>query len=682
MKLKTAFRNVWKKITAKNNEGRLAIFDSVFFYAVFSLVLEFVIEIMANHSFVAALKFAIFNPLGYLVNCLFIFFTLSIAFFIPKRTFAFIFISTIWLGLGFADFVLQFKRVTPFTAVDFTLIPSVAKIFSVYLNVFEIIGICLLVVVALTLLTLAAIKLKSYKVKLKKAISVFLLSGLTLFTSINLGLWTSSLSTNFYNLNDAYADYGFPYCFVVGIFDRGIDKPSDYDKTVIDDFLNSVDTQNNMPQSTPNIVYVQLESFFDVNYLNFLTYSENPVPYFESLKGRGISGLLSVPVVGSGTVNTEFEVLTGMNLDFFGAGEYPYKTVLKSHTCESVAYNLRELGYSSHAVHNYEGSFYDRHKVYPFLGFDSFTSLEYMNDVEYNASGKWPDDSILTGEILDALKSTDTPDFVMAVSVQGHGKYPPSEISESYTEKINVSYAPEHEKDIDLLPAYSYYINQIAEMDEFIEELITAINDFEEDTVVVLYGDHLPSLSIKDEDLSKGNIYTTEYVIYSNFGLERHASYIGETFTYRLSAEVLRSLGINNGILTKLHQSCADNENYEDWFKNLCYDMLSGDCYIYNGNKNYYPVADMKMGVRDIRIKGCYVKDGYIYVEGENFTEWSKIALNEKDLGNTEFISENLLRAVYNKKLLQANEIYVTQYSLTSEPLSKTEIFYFSYSNG
>lgn len=682
MKLKNKLGDIWKKLTKRNSEGSLAIFDSVTFYAVFSLILEFVIEIMSNHSFISAMKFLVFNPLGFIVNSLMIFFTLSISFFIPKRTFTFTVVSVIWFGLGFANFVLQFKRVTPLTAVDFSLIPSVAKIFSVYLSVIEIIGICVLVVLTIAALTLAAIKLKSHKVSLKKAAAVTVSSGLTLLVSLNLGIWTSALSTNFYNLNIAYADYGFPFCFVAGAFDRGIDKPSDYDKTVIDDFLSSVGSENNIPEKTPNIIYVQLESFFDVNYLNFLEYTENPVPNFEKLKSEGISGLLTVPVVGSGTVNTEFEVLTGMNLNFFGAGEYPYKTVLKSHTCESAAYNLMELGYSTHAIHNYEGSFYDRHKVYPYLGFESFTSLEYMNGVTYNASGKWPDDSVLTGEIIETLKSTNGPDFIMAVSVQGHGKYPPSEISEDYTERIGVSYAEGHEGDPDLLPAYSYYVNQMAEMDDFVMELVTAVKELDEDTLVVFYGDHLPSLSIKDEELSKGSIYTTEYLMVSNFGLEDRAEDIDDTTTYRLSAEILKMLGINNGVLTKLHQSCQDNEKYEDWFLNLCYDMLSGDRYVYEGNKNYYPVMDMKMGVRDIKISGCYLEGGYIYVEGENFTEWSEIAINGKTISNTEFISSNMIRAVYNRQLSGTNEIYVAQYSLTSELLGKTEIFYFTYSDG
>lgn len=41
------------------------------------------------------------------------------------------------------------------------------------------------------------------------------------------------------------------------------------------------------------------------------------------------SGYFEVPVVGAGTANTEFETIVGMNLHYFGPGEYPYKTVLR-----------------------------------------------------------------------------------------------------------------------------------------------------------------------------------------------------------------------------------------------------------------------------------------------------------------------------------------------------------------
>ena len=57
----------------------------------------------------------------------------------------------------------------------------------------------------------------------------------------------------------------------------------------------------------------------------------NPIPNFTKLKEECTSGFLTMPAIGAGTANSEFEVLTGFDVAYFGAGEYPYKTVLGKH---------------------------------------------------------------------------------------------------------------------------------------------------------------------------------------------------------------------------------------------------------------------------------------------------------------------------------------------------------------
>ena len=112
------------------------------------------------------------------------------------------------------------------------------------------------------------------------------------------------------------------------------------------------------------------------------------------------SGYLTVPAVGAGTANVEFEVMTGMSVKFFGPGEYPYKEILRTTTCESTPYDLKQLGYSSHAIHNHRGAFYGRNKVFSNMGFDTFTSLEYMNNV-MKTPKNWAKDALLTEQIVD-----------------------------------------------------------------------------------------------------------------------------------------------------------------------------------------------------------------------------------------------------------------------------------------
>lgn len=122
-----------------------------------------------------------------------------------------------------------------------------------------------------------------------------------------------------------------------------------------------------------------------------------------------------------------------MNVHDFGTGEYPYKTILQETPCESIAYDLKKLGLASHVIHNNTATFYDRNIVFPKLGFDSFTTLEYMNHVETNEIG-WAKDKILTKEIVRALSETKERDLIYTISVQPHGAYP----EESETADIKV----------------------------------------------------------------------------------------------------------------------------------------------------------------------------------------------------------------------------------------------------
>lgn len=173
----------------------------------------------------------------------------------------------------------------------------------------------------------------------------------------------------------------------------------------------------------PNIIFLQLESFYDVNNIKGYQYSTSPHPIYSYLKSNLPGGKLTVPSIGAGTANTEFEILTGMDVSFFGIAEYPYLSVLQRKTCESIANNVREYGYTSHAIHNHKGTFYDRHIVFPNLGFDTFTSIENTPIVIRNKRN-WGKDAMLLDPMLAALDSSENQDLLYTISVQPHGRYP------------------------------------------------------------------------------------------------------------------------------------------------------------------------------------------------------------------------------------------------------------------
>lgn len=604
-------------------------------YITAPFILELIIESLNRKSVIAGFEYMINSPLLFFFNMMIIMLTLSVASFFKREVFVFSSISIVWLIFGIVNFVILHFRVTPFSAVDFTLIKSAISVSGHYLSVLNIA--MLVVAVAVIVFSIICLYRKApyhntwnHKRFAISVLSVFILSMAIVFIKSSSNS-VQALATNYTNISEAYENYGFVYCFTNSIIDTGIAKPDDYSEESVKAVKDKLKKSKTKLKDNPNIIMIQLESFFDVDNVKGMSFSEDPLPVFHSLEENYSSGLLTVPTVGAGTVNTEFEVLTGMRQHDFGVCEYPYKTVLKSTASESVCNNLSKLGYKSHAVHNNEATFYGRNKVFSSLGFDSFTSKEYMNGITENPNG-WSNDDIMSDEIIKTLDSTDGPDFTFGITVQSHGKY---DVDTDINQKIKVSGAP-----AGMESQYSYYVNEIAEVDDMIGDLIDKLSKRDEKSVVVLYGDHLPSLDITANELNNASLYQTQYVIWDNLGLKKEDKDIA---SYQLYPEVFNRLGIHEGLIDRYQQQI--DENSEDYLSDLAtleYDLLYGENYAYNGS-NPFEASDMTMGTDKVKIKDVKkTDDGYV-VTGKGFTGYTEILFNGNKLKG-EFIDDSHIR--------------------------------------
>ena len=647
--------------------------DRLPLYLLLATVLTFLVESLSRHSPIAALVFLWESPLAYLVNYGIILLTLLPALAFKKRMAAVTMLSFVWVALGIAQCIILFTRVTPLTGTDISIALSVITIITSYLTVFQIILICLALLGAVTFVVVLFIKVPRHAVHWKRLGTVF--SAFLVGTALLLGLGfaTGQLSTQFPNLATAYNDYGFPYCFGLSVVDRGVDRPLDYGEELITDILEELPDTDDAPvsddgeRSAPNVIIVQLESFFDVAYMEGVTFSGDPTPTFTALKEQYPSGILTVPVFGAGTVNTEFEVLTGMRIADFGAGEYPYRSIMMESTCETIAYNLLACGYRTHAVHNHEGSFYFRNDVYKNLGFESFTSIEYFLDPTFNETG-WAHDSLLTNEIHHILTSTEEPDFVFAVSVQGHGEYPDDYVPAE--EDVIVTHGLENPA---VRSHFNYFINQLRDMDSFVQALYEAVMALEEDTVLVFYGDHLPTIA-RDEGVTLSTSdFETEYVIITNYDAPGTLS-DQSLFSYQLFPTVMELIGNGEGIINRFHRAYREDPEYLTLLAALEYDALYGQHMAYGGES--FPVMeDMVMGCRPIEITDCYADGNYLYVKGSNFTAYSVVTLDGKREPKTEILDHSTLRVHIQdaaQKLAKLESITVRQISNMNELLSET----------
>lgn len=643
-----------------------------------SLAVSLAVEALNHRSLAKLGAFLTQHPWMFLLNVWIIFNTFLFAELFRRRRGARWAIGILWIALGVVNHIVQRTRVLPLTTRDVLLIPDGMRMITVYFTWYEIVGIFgggALLIAGLILLVLKSRPRGPFN--RMASLSVFcLVTALTLagckateeFGPVD---WEKT------SLVDAYQSYGFAYGFTYTFADFGINRPSDYSEKMVEEIAEDISDADAPlvvePEATaepeetavltPNVIFVQLESFFNVNELA-AEYSQDPIPVFSELARTWPGGHVKVPSVGGGTANTEFEVLSGMNLDYFGAGEFPYNTILKDTACETICFNLKPLGYTATAIHNYTGTFYGRNTVYAQLGFDCFVPQEYMNGLTYNALG-WARDGVLTGEIFKAMEATEGRDFVFTVTVQSHGKYPAEPVEG--LDGIDVLSCPET-VDPGML---KNFVNELSEVDAFLGELIAHLEAWDEPVVLVLYGDHLPALGIEDGDLQTGDIYQTSYVLWNNFGLSMEG---GDLQAFQLSSHVLGQMGIENGVLNRFHQHFGpdcEEEEYIAFLRVLEYDMLYGEHVIYEGESPYAP-TDLRLGSAPI-VCEYYTYDpatATISVYGENFTTYSDI-LVDGERKNAVFADETRLIARANG-VTGDSEVCVGQFTREGEELGRT----------
>lgn len=609
------------------------------FYVFLPVILDIVIESLNRKSVFSAFSYMVDKPFLFMFNVLIIMLTLSVAMYFKREIFVLTLMSVVWLLFGVINFVILHFRVTPFSAVDFTLISSAISVSGHYLTAFNV----MMIFFAIAILVISLICLFKrtpcfQKNTTKKAYMLSTLVILTLAAGIVVMHKSSTsvqaLAENYTNISEAYENYGFVYCFANSIIDTGIKKPENYSEESMAQIKDSIkDTGTDEPEVKPDIVMIQLESFFDICDVKGVSFSRDPLPNFHRLQKEYSNGQLTVPTVGAGTVNTEFEVLTGMSQHDFGVSEYPYKTVLKSKTSESICNDLAQIGYSSHAVHNNTATFYGRNKVFSNLGFDSFTSVEYMNNITLNPNG-WAKDDVMVDEILKTLDDNkNKSDFTFGITVQSHGKY--NDVKTDSKDPVKVYNAPTGKEE-----SYEYYVNEINEVDQMIGKLVYALGKREKPTVLVLYGDHLPSLDLSNEDLEDGSLYETQYIIWNNYGLKEKDQ---DLKAYELYPEVLDQIGIHTGVITQFHQQAdRSSDTYQTDLKALEYDLLYGENYIYDGEVPF-TASNLQMGTNPLKIADVYQKDGEYIVQGDNFTPYCRVYFDGKEL-ESQWIDEHHLK--------------------------------------
>ncbi len=650
------------------------------FCAITAIILNLVIEIASRDSFYRLKLFVVDNFHMFLFSTAIITLTLCTTLFFKRRLFVYGIVLTIWICLGVSNVSMLVNRSNPLMLIDFKIMRSGMSLSTMYLSALSIIGLVLLVVGCIVCLVILYKTCPKEKVSYKRAVAItlcvaFMVGGLATVFSMY------QVVSPDQRLPEDYDNCGFVYCLLYGIVDSGIEEPEIYDEISVGEINRVIDSvKETVPEKKPNVIVLQLESFMDIYRIADIELSENPHPYFTSLKEKYPHGMLTVNALGSCTANVEYEVLTSTDIRSYGFDEYPYLSFLKNTQMESIAYNLRNLGYATTAIHNHNGGFYCRNEAYANLGFERFIPLESFGELtseDYTYSKYWARDEILLDQIKGTIEKTEGEDMILTVTVQCHSKYH-TRYLEDFDYPVTVGGFEDDEVYTNML---LYYSAMLREEDIFIESLLTYLETLDEESIVMMYGDHLPTYIEDSEQLVDYNEgenpnakYDSEYIVWYTDGIKNDKN-IGrnDLSSFELVPYALDIAGIRTGNIMKLYHAKLSDSITEKYRNALAYDLLEGDKY-YFGGKSPYETIDMEIGLTPIKISGYKVEDEKLYVEGEGFTPRTEVYINGNRYSTT-YVAPNLLEVTEQVTIKNGDSLTVRLITSDLKLLDESEPF-------
>lgn len=281
-----------------------------------------------------------------------------------------------------------------------------------------------------------------------------------------------------------YNHNGFVIAFALNLPMADVKSPVGYGPNAID----AIPARNygylSGPREKPDVIMLMSESLWDPTRLSNVTFTPDPMP---TIRARQ-SGNVFSPEFGGMTANVEFEALTGFSNAFLPYGSIPYQQYVRR-PLPSLANFFRGEGYTARALHPFSGWFWNRNEVYRAFGFEEFHTEETLPTMDKR--GMFAADDSLMKEIMREGDAAERPFFFFAVTLQGHGPYEANRYAEN-TVHIDGNLS---EDDRETLATYA---QGVREADGSLRMLMDWAERRNRETIIVLWGDHLPPL---------GNVY-------------------------------------------------------------------------------------------------------------------------------------------------------------------------------
>ena len=279
-----------------------------------------------------------------------------------------------------------------------------------------------------------------------------------------------------------YRHNGFLMAFAFNVPMASVSAPAGYNHVAITDMQTDLLPASFFSGRQADVIVVMSESLWDPTKMSSVRYSADPMPTIRAAQ----SGQVFSPEFGGMTANVEFEALTGFSNAFLPYGSIPYQQYIRR-PVPSLATFFESKGYVSKAFHPFQGWFWNRNNVYQSLGFRQFQSEENMPVMDKR--GIFASDEALTRHIIREADNTSEPFFFFAVTLQGHGPYEHNRYAKNTIEVDAPTLSDSNTS------ALATYAQGVKEADQSLKALMDWAKKRRRETIIVLFGDHLPPLN-------------------------------------------------------------------------------------------------------------------------------------------------------------------------------------------
>lgn len=445
------------------------------------------------------------------------------------------------------------------------------------------------------------------------------------FTSLVPG-W--GLGINMWAVNSTYQEYGYVLSTAVSLQYVVKKPPHGYSTARIKEIYSRMEEESRVQLAsagsvspdeeavTPvNLICIMNESLSDLKTAGDFTTNVEYFPFINSLEENTVKGSLCVPVFGSMTSNSEFEFLTGDSMAMLPSNSIAYQFNVKPNTYSMVS-TLKDQGYEAIAMHPYPGENWNRVECYQNMGFDEFLDEEF-----YEGSGQlrnYVSDKADYDRLISVVEAKESPEdklFIFNVTMQNHGGYEGT--YDNFSQEVWLTGELEGK-----YPKTDQYLSLMKKSDEAFQYLLEYFSQVDEPTMIVMFGDHQPSVEdgffddIAGMPSSQVPVeehlmwYETPFIIWTNYDMPSQD--MGKLGAIYLSSEVLDRANLAmtpyNRFLLQMEEvlpvvhflGCYDREgNYYYWAKaesERCpyQDMvLDYETLVYNHSLDRKKVKDM-----------------------------------------------------------------------------------------